>query len=173
MKVIKFFDEKFEEAFLVLTLILMVALIFMQVVGRYALGNAPSWTEELARYIHIWQVWIGASFAVKKQEHIKIAAFVNLFSGTAKKVIDLLAVVIWCILAMFLAFYGTELVLVSFQNGQLSPAIQVPMWIPFLAIPLGSLGMVIRLIQRIVFIIRTPYQSRKTTLVNEVKEEVS
>lgn len=46
--------EKAEEAFLVLTLVLMVALIFGQVVGRYVFSNAPSWTEEMARYIHIF-----------------------------------------------------------------------------------------------------------------------
>lgn len=55
--------EKAEEAFLVLTLVAMVALIFGQVVGRYVFSNAPSWTEEMARYIHIFQVWIGASYA--------------------------------------------------------------------------------------------------------------
>ncbi|MBH9967965.1 TRAP transporter small permease [[Bacillus] enclensis] len=143
-----------EETILVLTLALMVALIFGQVVGRYVFSSAPSWTEELARYIHIFQVWIGASYAVKKREHIRIESFVELFKGTARKVIETTALIIWFLLALFLAVFGTQLVLASLQNGQVTPAMQLPMWIPFLAIPVGGAGMALRLLQQLVTIWR-------------------
>lgn len=74
--------NRIEEGFLIATLVLMVALIFGQVIGRYIFQNAPSWTEEAARYIHIFQVWIGAGYAVKLREHIKVSAFIDLFHGT-------------------------------------------------------------------------------------------
>lgn len=143
-----------EETILVLTLALMVALIFGQVVGRYVFSSAPSWTEELARYIHIFQVWIGASYAVKKREHIRIESFVELFKGTARKLIETAALIIWFLLALFLAVFGTQLVLASLQNGQVTPAMQLPMWIPFLAIPVGGAGMALRLLQQLVTIWR-------------------
>lgn len=146
--------DVFEETILVLTLALMVALIFSQVVGRYVFSSAPSWTEEMARYIHIFQVWIGASYAVKKRQHIRIESFIELFKGTARKVIDTAALLIWFLLALFLAVFGTELVLASIQNGQVTPAMQLPMWVPFLAIPLGGAGMALRLLQQLVGIWR-------------------
>ncbi|XXM71966.1 TRAP transporter small permease [Lysinibacillus sphaericus] len=146
--------DVFEETILVLTLALMVALIFSQVVGRYVFSSAPSWTEEMARYIHIFQVWIGASYAVKKRQHIRIESFVELFKGTARKVVDTAALLIWFLLALFLAVFGTQLVLASIQNGQVTPAMQLPMWVPFLAIPLGGAGMALRLLQQVVGIWR-------------------
>ncbi|MCA1065298.1 TRAP transporter small permease [Rossellomorea sp. AcN35-11] len=146
--------EYLEELILVLTLAIMVALIFAQVVGRYVFSSAPSWTEEMARYIHIFQVWIGASYAVKKRQHIRIEAFIDLFKGTARKFIDTLALLIWFGLAVFLAVFGTQLVLASFQNGQITPAMQIPMWLPFLAIPIGGAGMAFRLIQQVITIWR-------------------
>jgi C4-dicarboxylate transporter, DctQ subunit len=146
--------DVFEETILVMTLALMVALIFSQVVGRYVFSSAPSWTEEMARYIHIFQVWIGASYAVKKRQHIRIESFIELFKGTARKVIDTVALLIWFLLALFLAVFGTELVLASIQNGQVTPAMQLPMWVPFLAIPLGGAGMALRLLQQLVGIWR-------------------
>jgi C4-dicarboxylate transporter, DctQ subunit len=144
-----------EETILVLTLALMVALIFCQVVGRYVFSSAPSWTEEMARYIHIFQVWIGASYAVKKRQHIRIESFIGLFKGTARKLLETAALIIWFLLALFLAVFGTQLVLASLQNGQVTPAMQMPMWIPFLAIPVGGGGMAIRLLQQMVTIWRT------------------
>lgn len=149
-------DQYIEEYFLVLTLAAMVILIFGQVVGRYVFQSAPSWTEELARYIHIWQVWIGASYGIRLQRHLRIEAFRDLFSDVGKKVLDTISILVWFVLALSLAILGTQLVLSSLKNGQLTPAMQLPMWIPFLAIPLGSAGMVLRLLQQIWLIWKTP-----------------
>lgn len=153
--------KRFEESALVLTLVAMVVLIFVQVVGRYVFGSAPSWTEELARYIHIFQVWIGASYAVKSREHIRVGAFIERFQGLPRKILETVGIIIWFCLALFLAFYGTELVLTSFQNGQVTPALQLPMWIPFIAVPLGSAGMAIRLIVQISKVWRGDYEHGK------------
>ena len=149
---------KFEEIILVSTLVLMVLLIFSQVVGRYLFQAAPSWTEELARYIHIFQVWIGASYAVKLRQHIRVEAFVTRFSGTPRKILETISTLIWFLLALFLAVMGTKLVMTSIELGQVSPAMQLPIWIPFLAIPLGSAGMVYRLAQRFIEIWRGDYE---------------
>ncbi|KZE38836.1 C4-dicarboxylate ABC transporter permease [Bhargavaea cecembensis] len=149
---------RFEEIILVSTLVLMVLLIFSQVVGRYLFQSAPSWTEELARYIHIFQVWIGASYAVKLRQHIRVEAFITRLSGTPRKILETISTLIWFLLALFLAVMGTKLVMMSIEFGQVSPAMQLPIWIPFLAIPLGSAGMVFRLAQRFIEIWRGDYE---------------
>lgn len=142
--------NRFEEILLVFTLVAMVLLIFGQVIGRYILGSSPSWTEELARYIHIFQVWIGASYAVKLREHIRVGAFIERFGGVSRKILETVSIIIWFAISLFLAVYGTELVLTSLQNGQVTPAMQLPMWIPFIAIPLGGAGMAIRLVIQVI-----------------------
>jgi C4-dicarboxylate transporter, DctQ subunit len=149
---------RFEEIILVLTLALMVLLIFGQVIGRYVFQTAPSWTEELARYIHIFQVWIGASYAVKLRQHIRVEAFITRLHGTPRKIFEGLGVLIWFFISLFLAVFGTSLVLASFQHGQVTPALQIPIWIPYLAIPIGGAGMAIRLIQQLVDIWRGDYE---------------
>jgi C4-dicarboxylate transporter, DctQ subunit len=149
---------RFEEIILVLTLALMVLLIFAQVVGRYVFQTAPSWTEELARYIHIFQVWIGASYAVKLRQHIRVEAFITRFHGTPRKILEGLGVLIWFFISLFLAVFGTSLVLSSIEHGQVTPALLIPMWIPYLAVPLGGAGMAIRLIQQLIDIWRGDYE---------------
>src|SRR5699024_12400551 len=90
----KYFN-RFEEGFLIATLVLMVLLIFGQVVGRYVFQSAPSWTEEFARYIHIFQGCIGAGYAVKLREHIKVTTYVNIFTAAARKIMDIAYTHIW------------------------------------------------------------------------------
>ncbi|RYG73184.1 TRAP transporter small permease [Lentibacillus lipolyticus] len=154
--------NKFEEIFLITSLALMVALIFGQVVGRYVFESAPSWTEEAARYIHVLQVWVGAGYAVKLREHIKIESFINIIHGPIRKILDMFAVLIWFSLALFLALFGTILVWDSIRYGQVSPAVQIPIWVPYLAIPLGGLSMTIRLIQQLIEIYKTDYSKENS-----------
>lgn len=151
--------NRFEEMFLIATLVLMVVLIFSQVVGRYVFQSAPSWTEEMTRYVHIFQVWIGAGYAVKLREHIKVTAFVDLFKGKVRKVLDFISTVIWFLLVLLVAIFGTQLVITILNYGQVSPATQIPFWIPYLAVPLGAFSMSVRLLQQMVEIYKKDYDT--------------
>jgi TRAP-type C4-dicarboxylate transport system permease small subunit len=151
----KLLDEKLEEWFLVATMVVMVVLIFVQVITRYIFENSLSWSEELARYVHIWQIWIGASFAIRKKEHIKVEAFKKLFNEKGQKIIELISLIVWFVLAVFLAVAGTDLVNTMFTRGQDSPAMQMPMWSIYSAIPIGGLLMAIRLVQQIYFLFKS------------------
>ncbi|ASF40717.1 MULTISPECIES: TRAP transporter small permease [Halobacillus] len=151
-----------EKGILVATLALMVVLIFGQVVGRYIFQSAPSWTEEIARYLHIFQVWVGASYAVKMREHIRVDAFVTLFHGVVRKILESASVILWFLLVLFLAVYGTNLVLDTLSYGQQSPAMQIPMWIPMAAVPIGSIGMTIRLAIQLIQIWKGNYDKPKS-----------
>ncbi|WP_134701212.1 TRAP transporter small permease [Ammoniphilus sp. YIM 78166] len=163
MSIRKLLDEKLEEGFLVFTMVLMVILIFSQVISRYIIGSSLSWSEELARYIHIWQVWIGASYAVRKSAHIKVEAFKKIFNEKIQKIIDLFALLAWFGLSLFLAIQGTQMVMKMLERGQTSPAMEIPMWILFSAIPLGGLLMSIRLIQQVIWLFQGPKSSPDVT----------
>jgi len=48
------------------------ATVFYQFVTRYALNNSAAWTEEIARYLLIGLVFVGASIGVAKNNHIQV-----------------------------------------------------------------------------------------------------
>ena len=49
--------------------------IFYQFFTRYALNDSASWTEEIARYLHIATAFIGAAINVRKNNHIQVDFF--------------------------------------------------------------------------------------------------
>ncbi|WP_100397789.1 TRAP transporter small permease [Bacillus sp. FJAT-44742] len=151
-------DERFEEIILVTTMVIMVFTIFAQVSSRFVLGSSFSWGAELARYMHIWQVWMGASLGIRRQEHVRIDVFVNKFPPMARVVMDITALLVWFGFAMFLAIQGTIYINGIFESGQRSPSLEVPMWVPYLAIPLAGLLMGVRLVQQIIKRVRAPYE---------------
>ena len=50
-----------------------------QVIMRYVFHSSLGWSEELARYMFVWLVFIGISYGAKVMRHIKIDAFLYLF----------------------------------------------------------------------------------------------
>ena len=59
-----------EEVLLSILLLIMLVVCTMQVIWRYVLEDALSWSEELARYIFAWLVWVAAAYATKKMRHL-------------------------------------------------------------------------------------------------------
>jgi TRAP-type C4-dicarboxylate transport system permease small subunit len=49
--------------------------VFYQFFTRYALNDSASWTEEIARYLLICTVFVGASVSVRKNTHIHVDIF--------------------------------------------------------------------------------------------------
>lgn len=149
MNILKWMDDKFEESILIVSLVFTVVIIFAQVVMRYVFKNSLSWSEELARYIFLYQIWLGASFAVKRKRHLRIEIIKTKLSPKNRVIFDTLALTIWLIFSIFLAYMSFNLTVIIFQRGQLSPAMRIPMGYAYLSVPLGSGLMAIRLIQQL------------------------
>lgn len=141
-------DKRIEEFIIIVTMALMVILMFTQSSSRFLLGSSLSWGSELARYLHVWQIWIGASRAVRSHALVRIDVFVNLFPRRVKFFLNFLAFLCWFTFAVFLAIEGSKYVANIFASGQTSPALNVPIGIPYLAVPIGGLFMSLRLIQQ-------------------------
>ena len=48
------------------------ATVLYQFVTRYALNNSAAWTEEIARYLLIGTVFVGAAIGVAKNNHVQV-----------------------------------------------------------------------------------------------------
>ena len=50
----------------------LAGVVFTQFFTRYVLNDSASWTEEIARYLLIGTVFVGASIGVAKNNHIQV-----------------------------------------------------------------------------------------------------
>jgi len=160
LKVLKWLDEYFEEAVLVSSLVVTVGLIFMQVIMRYVFKNSLSWSEELARYIFLYQIWLGASYATKKKAHLRIEIIKSKFSGRKGVYFETAVMIIWLAFTVFLTVESFNLTKMIFIRGQLSPAMRMPMGFAYASVPIGAGLMSLRLIQNIVSGIKGIPQAR-------------
>lgn len=151
MKIIKLVDKYLEEIFLVPLFSIMVIVISIQVFMRNILNESIPWSEELARYCFIWLVFIGISYAVKKQKHIKITVVFDKFNYKIRNVLSVINILVFISFALIVVFYGYEVAEHILASDQKSPSLRIPIGLVYLAAPVGMLLTVVRLIQDIYF----------------------
>lgn len=149
MKIWKFIDEELEKWFLIITLVAMVLIVAVQVVLRW-FDAATVWAEELARYIMLYQVWVGASYAVREDAHIRITALIGRLTGHKRQVSETVVLALWLIFALWLTVEGIGLVKEIAIMGQVSSAMRIPMTIPYASVPIGGALMSVRLVQKLI-----------------------
>lgn len=119
----------------------IVVVVFGQVVSRF-LFNAPfSWSEELARYLQVWLIMLGSAACLRKGLHLTVDYAVHSLPHGIKRNLHLLS------MAAILFFLGVVFVsgisLIAATLNQRTPALQMPIWGVYLAIPVGSLLMLL------------------------------
>jgi C4-dicarboxylate transporter DctQ subunit len=148
-KLFRYYNELEKWVLIVLTVV-MVIVIFGQVFTRYVLGNALYWSEELGKFIFVWISWLGVSAGMKEKEHIQV---LMVHSSLARKghkktvkVLEIIVSVIWFFTSIVVLYHGYNIVVMQFQGGVYGASTLIPMWIPYLCIPLSALVVCIRLI---------------------------
>jgi len=138
--------NKFEEIASSCALAAMSIIIILQVFQRYVVQQSLDWPEELARYLFIFAVYIGSSFAASERRHLEVTIVRTVFGAKIGNYFTILAYVITVIFCGIMFVWGIMMVQFVMESNQVAPALQFPMWIAYICIPLGFLLMALRTI---------------------------
>ena len=127
-----------------LALTAIVAVTVLAVVMRYLVHAPLPWVEELQLALYLWAIMLGAVSAMKRRKHVGIDVFVNLLPAGARRLMlywnDALSVIV------LLSFGWLGLLLAEGAGEKITPILGVRYrWID-MAIPIGSLLMVLQLV---------------------------
>ena len=140
------------EAVCCIFLLAMTLTVTLQVVCRYLLGAALTWSEEFSRYGLVWITFLGGSVAVKRGAHMGVEALLNALSPQVRKKVQLLTLLCVMGFLMIATIKGGQLALFNMQ--QHSPAMGVPMGVVYFAIPTGCLIMLIHALEELIALLR-------------------
>ncbi|WP_149274750.1 TRAP transporter small permease [Pareuzebyella sediminis] len=125
---------------LIVIMSVMVINVLWQVFTRYVTGDPSSFTDELARYLMIWIGILGAAYVSGKNLHVAIDILPSRANAKTQKRLKVLVTVL-VILFVLTAFVigGSRLVYLSYILGQQSPALQIPLALVYVIIPISGL----------------------------------
>ena len=132
-------------------------LIFVAVVHRYASG-VPflypvmhkihlSWAQELCIYMFVWMAKFGAAYGVRTGIHVGVDVMINRLPPPTRKLYVLFGLLAGAAFTIIVGTLGATFVWDIAHTDSVSPDLEVPKWIVYLCIPLGSYLMCFRFLQ--------------------------
>ena len=119
--------------------------VFYQVFTRYAMNDPAGWTEEIARYMLVAVVFIGAAMSVRKNNHIQVDVFYRFMPAWLARTLSTLVDAIRCAFLGYAAWLTW--LLIGKIGAQRMAIVDLPMGLVFGAMLFGFALMFVRSLQ--------------------------
>ncbi|MEI7806136.1 MAG: TRAP transporter small permease [Hyphomicrobiales bacterium] len=149
--------DRLEEILIATLLATATIIIFVAVLHRYGtgipllypylIGFHISWAQELCIYMIIWVAKFGAAYGVRTGIHVGVDVLVNQLNPGMRKRVVLFALFCGALFTGIVGTMGASFVIGLYPTDQTSPDLEIPSWIVYLCIPLGSYLMCFRFLQ--------------------------
>lgn len=106
-----------------------------------------SWSQELCIFMFVWMAKFGAAYGVRTGAHVGVDVALNNLTAPSKYRTIIFGMLCGAIFTAIIAVFGANFVYHTYKNGTTSNDLEAPMWIVFLAIPIGSALMSFRFLQ--------------------------
>lgn len=133
--------EKVLEFMVIFTFTALISVVFLQVFARFFLPKAPSWTEEASRFFFIYSVVFGAPLALKRGEYVRVDILINMLPVKFQDILDGIIYLILTLFFLVITYHGY--IFGSLGLTQTSPAMGLPMYIPYMSIGISGLFLVL------------------------------
>src|SRR5687768_10798189 len=112
---------------LVISVAVLIIPVSLQIFSRYtALIPSYIWTEEMARFLFIWMIMIGAMIGVREGTHFEVDLWPRL-GPRAEAAVKLAASV--CVLGFALVFVWSGYEFTAFAWYRISELAELPLWL--------------------------------------------
>jgi C4-dicarboxylate transporter, DctQ subunit len=144
--------DRIEETLVGLLGLIALVIGLLQVIGRYIdPARAISYAEEVIVYLVIWAIMIVSSQLVRRDGHVRPDLVLRLLPPRWLRLTEIFNCLVAIVFCASLVWYGYEIVDTSLLIDETSSTdLQFPMWIYYLALPVGSALMLMRYVMRLV-----------------------
>ncbi len=169
--------DRAEEVLIASLIALATIIIFVSVTHRYALGITADavayfksigwagvsaaakstffalksinlvWAQELTIILFVWMAKFGAAYGVRTGIHVGIDVLINRLDAPRRRFFILFGLMAGALFTGIIATLGVNFVWHMAHASATSPDLELPMWLVYLAIPLGSSLMCFRFLQ--------------------------
>lgn len=153
------FLDRLEEWFIASLMGAATIVIFVAVVHRY-LSGLPieglqdalirinmSWAQEITIYMFVWMAKFGAAYGVRTGIHVGVDVLINRLSTPWRNSFIIFGLLAGALFTGTIGILGIGFVYDLSHTTNTSEVLELPIWIVYLAIPLGSLLMCFRFLQ--------------------------
>ena len=149
--------DRLEELLIMFLIAAATAIIFVAVLHRYLVGIPffypllfpinLSWAQELCIFMFVWMAKFGAAYGVRTGIHVGVDVLVNKLAPPRRRAMILFGLFCGALFTFVVGSMGAKFVWGLYHTDQVTPDMELPSWIVYLCVPLGSYLMCFRFLQ--------------------------
>lgn len=148
----------------------LLLVVVFQVVWRGILDKPTPWTEEMCNILITYVTFIGGIAVLHKGEHLAIDLVSEHVSPRVKNVFQVLYIIVYLLVSLYLAYYGTQLCTNPMIYLQKTQAMQIPRVIIYAIMPVCMAIQTVYCSFDLVFTIRRLFLRKKDQAVEAVEK---
>ncbi len=142
------------------TIVIFVAVVHRFLAGvpyiqDYAIKVNLTWAQELCIFMFVWMAKFGAAYGVRTGIHVGVDVLVRKLSPGKARIVTCISLLSGALFTGIIGTLGAHFVWEMSHTDQTSVDLEMPMWIVYLCVPLGSYLMCFRFLQVLVSFLRT------------------
>jgi C4-dicarboxylate transporter, DctQ subunit len=149
--------DRLEELLITFLIAAATVIIFVAVAHRYLVGIPflypllfpinLAWAQELCIIMFVWMAKFGAAYGVRTGIHVGVDVVVNKLNPPWRKATVLFGLLCGALFTAVVGTMGAKFVYGLMHTDQVTPDLELPSWIIYLCVPLGSYLMCFRFLQ--------------------------
>lgn len=129
-------------------LVLVIGILFIGVVSRYALSSPITWSDELASILFVWLTILGAVIAFQRGQHMRMTALVSIAGPAVREVLEIIAIAIPLMFMALILYPSLEYAIE--EQVIITPALEISNGWRSAALPVGMILMLLFGISRVI-----------------------
>ena len=130
-------SEHIEKVILGVSVLFLAGMLIVHVLGRQLFGDGLTGQVEMTQISLIVMTFAGLGYGVRRARHICMSAFYDQLTGWPRKALLVFISLLTGALMFYLSYYAWEYVSAIEDRGRTTSALQIPLWIPYMAAPIG------------------------------------
>ena len=129
--------QRLEEFLIAVSFSIMVVSSFAQVVNRNFVGGGVSWFEELSRYCMIYMALLATELGLRDGTQGAVSAFTDKCGRVSRLALSTISQAIVIVFSVIVFVTSFQLLQKQVAYGAHSAGLDIPMYIPYFALPLS------------------------------------
>jgi len=145
---LKWLDENIEKVIILFSYVVMTAIIFVEVIRRFAFGQQAAWSSTIPIYLFLWVTWIGCAYNCKQRSHLRFEEFRMRLPYAGQFFCLVVDHLVWIGFSILVIYFAMEQVMIARDNFAIVQGTDdVQQWWFYMATPVGF-GLVIYRVTR-------------------------
>lgn len=112
----KWIDDNIERSVILISYVLMTAIIFVEVIRRFAFGQQAAWSSTIPIYLFLWVTWIGCAYNCKLRSHLRFEEFRMRLPYAGQFFCLMVDHLVWIGFSLVVIYYSVEQVQIARDN---------------------------------------------------------